>query len=63
MGQIGALRQKFQRSGVEIAKMFGQNTQHLGSYDSNSPNSDIDEAGRCQLVFCFFHSWWGKSGE
>lgn len=36
--------------------MFGQSPRHLGSYDSNSADSDIDEADRSQLVFCFFFS-------
>jgi hypothetical protein len=34
--------------------MFGQSPRHLGSYDSNSADSEIDEADRSQLVFCFF---------
>lgn len=40
--------------------MFGQSPRHLGNYDSDSPESDIDKAERSQLVFCFFPILVGK---
>jgi hypothetical protein len=55
-GQDWRFGQKFRRSGVEIARCLVRALDIWANYDSNSADSDIDDAGRSQLCFAFFHS-------